>query len=126
MRTTSVLTSRVVGLALFVLIGPGGAPARSESSEQVQSITKEYFPYPASLRPQVEFWKKIFGAYSKFQSVIHDAENMIVHRVLDFRPLLDDEGLDEATVYQIKQDQTKIEIERIRSILLTLHKCNPD
>jgi membrane-bound lytic murein transglycosylase D len=40
--------------------------------------------------------------------------------------LIDEEGLDEATVFQIKQNQTKIEIERIRSSLLSLQRCNPD
>ncbi len=44
------------------------------------------FPYPASLRPQVEFWKKIFGLYSENQIVVHDTENLgRVYSVLDFR-----------------------------------------
>lgn len=126
MRLTSVLTYKTVGLALLILLLCGGSRTSADSNEQTQPRSGEHFPYPASLRPQVEFWKKIFGTYSKFQSVIHDAENMKVYRVLDFRPLIDEEGLDEATVYQIKQDQTKLEIERIRSMLLTLHKCNPN
>lgn len=125
MRLTSVLTYKTVGLALLILLLCGGSRTKAEGNEQTQPASGGHFPFPASLRPQVEFWKKIFGTYSKFQSVIHDAENMTVYRVLDFRPLIDEEGLDEATVYQIKQDQTKLEIERIRSILLTLHQCNP-
>ncbi|MGE0679754.1 MAG: lytic transglycosylase domain-containing protein [Candidatus Binatia bacterium] len=126
MRTTNVLTYKTVGLALLLLLWCGGSRTSAESNEQTQLSAKGHFPYPASLRPQVEFWKKIFGTHSKFQSVIHDAENMKVYKVLDFRPLIDEEGLDEAIVYQIKQDQTKLEIERIRSILLTLHKCSPN
>jgi membrane-bound lytic murein transglycosylase D len=126
MRTTSVLMYKTVGLALLILLLFGGSRTSAESSEQTPPVSGEHFPYPTSLRPQVEFWKKIFGAYSRFQSVIHDAENMKVYKVLDFLPLIDEEGLDEATVYQIKQDQTKLEIERIRSMLWTLHKCNPN
>jgi copper chaperone CopZ len=34
---------------------------------------------------------------------------MQIYKVLDFRRLRDEEGLDEATISQIKQDQTKLE-----------------
>ncbi len=46
------------------------------------------FPQPSALRPQVEFWKKIFGVYSSQQIVFHDDRypNKIL-KVLDFRPL---------------------------------------
>lgn len=48
----------------------------------------EDFPQPSALRPQVEFWKKIFGVYSSLQIVFHDDRypNKIL-KVLDFRPL---------------------------------------
>jgi membrane-bound lytic murein transglycosylase D len=110
-------------LTLLVLAMLGGVKAYGENDA---GSAHGHFPYPAALRPQVEFWKKIFATYSKYQAVIHDAETMKVYKVLDFQPLLEEEGLDEATVSQIKQDQTKIEIERIRSLLLTLHQCNPN
>jgi membrane-bound lytic murein transglycosylase D len=126
MQNKSVLTCRVVGLVLLGLIISGGAWARGEEDGAEQEVSQSHFPYPAALRPQVEFWKKIFATYSKFQSVIHDAESMKVYKVLDFQPLLNEEGLDEATVYQIKQDQTKIETERVRALLLSLHRCNPN
>ena len=122
----NLLRHKTVGLALLILVLLGGGQARGESDEHSRLIFGRHFPYPDSLRPQVEFWKKIFGTYSKFHSVIHDAENMKVYKVLDFRPLVDDEGLDETAVYQIKQKQTKLEIERIRSILLRLHRCYPN
>lgn len=126
MHNKSVLRVRAVGLALLIFMAVGGGNVRSEDKDAVQTVSSSHFPYPSALRPQVEFWKKIFASYSKFQSVIHDAENMKVYKVLDFRPLLDEEGLDEATVYQIKQDQTKLEIEHIRSVLLKLQQCNPN
>jgi membrane-bound lytic murein transglycosylase D len=127
MRNKSMRTYRILGAALLVLALLGEDWARGgEEKDADQEISERHFPYPTALRPQVEFWKKIFATYSKFQSVIHDAESMKVYKVLDFRPLLDEEGLDEATVFQIKQDQTKIETERIRSLLLFLHQCNPN
>jgi len=122
----NLLMSKVVGLALLMLVVSGGSDVLGESDGHSPTTFGRHFPYPDSLRPQVEFWKKIFGKYSKFHSIIHDAENMKVYKVLDFSPLINDEGLDTATVYQIKQNQTKLEIERIRAILLKLHKCNPD
>jgi membrane-bound lytic murein transglycosylase D len=124
MHSNSGLTCKIVGLVLLILGILSGGSARSEDEEKAPTIS-ENFPYPASLRPQVEFWKKIFSTYSKYQAVIHDTESMKVYKVLDFQPLLNEEGMDEATVLQIKQDQTKIEIEHIRSLLLRLHKCNP-
>lgn len=124
MRHKSVLTYYMAGLVLSILFLCGGTWARGEDDDGL-NVSRSHFPYPAALRPQVEFWKKIFATYSKLQAVIHDAESMKVYKVLDFRPLLDEEGLDEATVFQIKQDQTKIEVERIRSLLRSLHQCHP-
>jgi membrane-bound lytic murein transglycosylase D len=82
-----------------------------------------HFPIPKSIRPQVDFWKKIFAVYSRYQVVIHDSETMQIYRVLDFRRLRDDEELDEATINQIKQDQTKLEMEQIRGIFTKLQGC---
>ncbi|MBM4255232.1 MAG: lytic transglycosylase domain-containing protein [Deltaproteobacteria bacterium] len=93
--------------------------ARGEEKEPSHS----YFPIPKSIRPQVDFWKKIFAVYSRYQVVIHDTETMQIYRVLDFRRLRDDEELDEATVNQIRQDQTKLEMAQIRSVLTKLQGC---
>jgi membrane-bound lytic murein transglycosylase D len=113
---------RSVALALLILL-VGSNSARGQEQQQSADILPAHFPYPAALRPQVEFWKKIFAQYSKFQVVIHDSETMKIYKVLDFRPMLDEEGLDEATVLQIRQEQTKVKLEQIRSILLKLHQC---
>ncbi len=129
MRNERVLLYRVMSLALLILVSVGrgiGSAEEEKEAEEVETVTGNHFPYPVSLRPQVEFWKKIFTTYSKFQSVIHDAESMKVYKVLDFRPLLDDEGLDEATVLQIKHEQTKLELEHVRSLLRKLHSCSPN
>ena len=82
-----------------------------------------HFPIPKTIRPQVDFWKKIFSVYSRYQVVIHDSETMQIYRVLDFRRLRDDEELDEVTVNQIKQDQTRLEVAQIRNILTKFQGC---
>jgi membrane-bound lytic murein transglycosylase D len=114
-----------VVLALLILFaGSGGA--RGQEQNEARDALPNHFPYPTALRAQVEFWKKIFATHSKYQVAIHDTENMKVYKVLDFRPLLNQEGLDEAAVQQIKQEQTKVELEQIRGILLKLHQCGAD
>jgi membrane-bound lytic murein transglycosylase D len=109
---------------MMLLIGSGGA--RGQEQKESRDIIPAYFPSPAALRPQVEFWKKIFTTYSKYQVVIHDNETMKVYKVIDFRPLLDEQGLDEATVLQIRQQQSKVKLEQVRAILLKLHQCGED
>lgn len=118
---------RVLVLVLLVLVaGVPGAGGQEQNETQDVGGTS-HFPYPAALRPQVEFWKKIFATYSRYQVVIHDTEYLNkVYKVLDFRPLLDQEGLDEPTVLRIKEKQTKQEIERIRAILLKLYQYGSD
>jgi peptidoglycan lytic transglycosylase D len=125
MRTENTRIGRIVALALMMLmVGSGGA--RGQEQKESQDILPAYFPYPAALRPQVEFWKKIFATYSKYQVVIHDSETMKIYKVVDFQPLLDEKGLDEATVLQIRQEQSKVKLEQIRTILLKLHQCSED
>ncbi len=42
------------------------------------------FHYPEGLRPQVEFWKKIFAEYTSGQVIIHDRRHVgIVYSVID-------------------------------------------
>ncbi|MGH7960770.1 MAG: lytic transglycosylase domain-containing protein, partial [Candidatus Binatia bacterium] len=114
---------RVLVLALLVVLiavdGVSGQTQRVALDVQVGP-----FPYPAAIRPQVEFWKKIFATYSKYQVVIHDTEYIDkVYKVLDFRALLNEEGMDETAVLRIREKQTKRELENIRAILLKLHRC---
>ncbi|MBI3303431.1 MAG: transglycosylase SLT domain-containing protein [Deltaproteobacteria bacterium] len=126
MHRESMRMRRVMVLALLILFaGSGGA--RGQEQNEAQDVPGGHFPYPAALRPQVEFWKKIFATYSRYQVVIHDTERLNrVYKVLDFRPLLDEEGPDEATVLRTKDQQTKKEIEKIRATLLKLHQRGDD
>src|SRR5438874_12327068 len=44
------------------------------------------FPRPAILKPNVEFWTKVFAEYSEYQSIIQSMDEPYrAFRVLDFR-----------------------------------------
>lgn len=121
-----ITTLRCLGralLSLFLLMSFSPGMVQGEEGDSVSGSLPAEFPYPKELRPQVEFWKKIFAVYSRYQTVIHDSETMQIYKVLDFRRLRDEEGLDEATISQIKQDQTKLEIELLRLTLAKLQRC---
>jgi peptidoglycan lytic transglycosylase D len=125
MRMGNTRTGRIIALALMMLV-VGSRGVKGQEQRESADIIPAYFPYPAALRPQVEFWRKIFTTYSKYQVVIHDSETMKIYKVVDFRPLLDEEGLDEATVLQIRQEQSKVKLEQVRSILFKLSQCGED
>ena len=101
-----------VGVGASAAFGTVDKPARAASSP---------LPYPQALRPQVEFWIKIFSAYSEYQVVIHDAVYLDkVYAVLDFRPLLKKHS--EAKVRKLKAKRTRQELKKIRAALHKLHK----
>jgi membrane-bound lytic murein transglycosylase D len=121
-----ITTMRCLGkalLLLFLLMSFSTGIVQGEEGDSTSESLPADFPYPKALRPQVEFWKKIFAVYSRYQTVIHDSETMQIYKVLDFRRLRDEEGLDEMTISQIKQDQTKLEIELLRLTLAKLQQC---
>ena len=77
-------------------------------------------PSPPSLRPQVEFWKKVFAVYSTHQIAIHDTDHLDrVYSVLDYRERAA-AGEDEVLLDRIERDGVAGEKERIRGILLRL------
>ncbi len=84
-------------------------------------------PKPAVLRPQVEFWKKIFGVYSEDQVVIHDAEDLRrVYSVLDFRPLRA-QGLADDEIEEQRRIAVEREKGRVAELLRRLRAAgNPD
>ena len=86
----------------------------------VGAFASAELPYPPSLRPQVEFWKKIFAVYSAHQIAIHDTDHLDrVYSVLDYRERAA-AGEDEILLDQIERDGIASEKERIRGILLRL------
>jgi len=57
-----------------------------DDSESLFSLPSNptLFQYPEGLRPQVEFWKKIFAEYTSRQVIIHDRRHVsIIYSVID-------------------------------------------
>jgi len=105
-------------VVLFVGVWSGSAFGNVDKRT---SSAASPLPYPKALQPQVEFWTKIFGTYSEYQVVIHDAVYLDkVYAVLDFRPLLKKHG--EAKVRKLKAKRTKQELRKVRAALRKLHK----
>ena len=95
-------------VVLFVGVGSGSAFGNVDKHA---SPAFSPLPYPQALRPQVEFWTKIFATYSEYQVVIHDAVYLDkVYAVLDFRPLLKKHG--EAKARKLKAKRTKQELKK--------------
>ena len=100
----------------------------SSAGGEEKDLASTHFPIPKTIRPQVDFWKKVFAVYSRYQVVIHDTETMQIYRVLDFRRLRDDEELDEekaATIEDPADDpetaiQKKDKSEILRKCLTSL------
>ena len=111
---------RAALLFVVLFVGVGSGPALGTADTQASPASAP-LPYPPALQPQVEFWTRIFGTYSEYQVVIHDAVYLDkVYAVLDFRPLLDKHS--EAKVRKLKAKRTKQELRKIRAALRKLHK----
>jgi membrane-bound lytic murein transglycosylase D len=81
--------------------------------------SRAVFVVPPELRPQVEFWKRVFATYSRRQVAIHDTEHLDrVYAVLDFRS---GEFDGEDALIEARVDD---EEERVRALLLRLHASN--
>lgn len=111
MRWRRELVAGAVALAigLNVLPAMGALPAGARA----------IFVVPPELRPQVEFWKNIFAAYSRRQVVIHDTEHLDrVYAVLDFR------APEFAGEDALIEERVNDEKERVRALLIRLHQTN--
>jgi peptidoglycan lytic transglycosylase D len=112
------MSFRVVFLliALAITVPSAGGNAADDASDA------RLFPRPASLEPQIRFWKNIFTKYSEHQVLVHDAYDLDkVYAVLDFRPAFDD-GMSAGEVDRIRHVDTELAVERVRATLLRLHE----
>jgi membrane-bound lytic murein transglycosylase D len=107
---------RTCGALLFAVVAASAASAGAE----------ELFPRPKSLEPAIAFWRSIFATYSEEQEVIHDDWHLdIIYGVVDYRDRVGPDG-DLSTADAILRDrEVKREKERIRQILLKLHRVGP-
>jgi len=61
------------------------AGAEAEANDRLAS-ERALFPRPDILKPNIAFWRRVFGEYSENQSVIHDQRRPErIYGVLDFR-----------------------------------------
>ena len=97
-------------LATFFLLF--AAPCRADT-----------FARPASLEPQVRFWRAIFGVYSRHQVVLHDTVDLDkIYSVLDFRSSVD---LSPIALEQLVREETTAELARLRAIFRKLDDAGP-
>jgi membrane-bound lytic murein transglycosylase D len=88
-------------------------------------VGAEPFPRPASLEPQVRFWRDVFGAYSGDQVVLHDTWYMDkVYSVLDFRA--SGAELGPIAFDDLVRDGTANEVARLRGIFRRLDEAGPN
>src|SRR5262245_15527271 len=118
-------TMRVPALFLAMILGMGFCTPVARASDESAAPSSQLFPRPASLEPQVRFWRKIFAQYSTHQVVLHDALYLDkIYKVLDYRPYLAD-GMSPVQVERLQRIETDLELERIRATLLRLHGLGP-
>ncbi|MCX8072908.1 MAG: transglycosylase SLT domain-containing protein [Candidatus Binatia bacterium] len=115
---------RAVAVAVAGLVGGPSVVRRALAVTFVWLVPElawAALPYPPELRPQVEFWKKIFAHYKQTEVVVHDSlVPERIYSVLDFSADAAELQSDVLPTYvQIRVDQEK---ERIRSLLVRLHQ----
>ena len=71
-----LLTLVIAALALAGCAGGGGS--RSEVSASRNFGATGQFPVPAEIRPNVDFWRHVYGVWSRGQVAFHDDEHMDV------------------------------------------------
>ena len=79
------------------------------------------FPYPPALRPQVEFWKRVFTS-SKQTVLLHDSVHMLVYKELDLRPLYQKYADRPNTLARLRKKRIGRELKAIRASLRKLHR----
>ncbi len=113
MRKTGVRS--VVG-AMFLVLAPLVVPDPGQASAEPT------FPRPASLEPNIEFWRNIFASYSRNQTVLHDNEHLDrVYAVLDFQNWAGENGRLDAKHDRLRREREKAARARIVSVLRSLH-----
>jgi membrane-bound lytic murein transglycosylase D len=102
------------------------APLAWAEPPAVSAAETSPFPVPPALATPVAFWKQIFGTYSVYQVVIHDALYLDrIYAVVDLRTLADS-GLSDADIEGYAADRVQSEKERVRAALMHLSQAGPD
>lgn len=87
-------------------------------SEKGRNLKSNHFPYPESIRPAVEFWKKIYAEYDKDHSVIHDTRYFVIYAVVDANKLEEERNEEDLSIKPVtRKGKIAEEKKRILDIL---------
>ncbi len=102
MRLRSIIIRLSALLLLTVFLSAGIIVVKEDNLKQEYSYPIDtIFPYPESLRPQVEFWIQIFSRYNSSQVLIHDAVELgRIYEVVDFVNLFPDKKVSNYVKWQ--------------------------
>ena len=99
-----------------VTTAPAAAPAEPAAVESDEAL----FPHLPILKPNIDFWTRVFAQYSEYQSVIHSAEYPDrVFTVLDFREQA--AALDPARARSLQSHEEKREKLHYERLLKQVH-----
>ena len=121
LRGFSILLGSFLILTLLTSLFVKVEELHAKEQKRVSTSLSSHFPYPAALRPQVEFWKHVFTT-SKYKVTLHDTVHMRVYKVLNFQPLYETYSKDERTRSRLRKKRIEREVKKIRASLLKLHK----
>ncbi len=86
----------------------------------------EIFPVPDNLKPNVEFWIKVYTLYSSDQIIIHDSEDLrIIYEVVDVNEFFGNNPVSTKTIWR-EVDKIKDEYKDILNKLATYDQINPE
>lgn len=108
-------------IALLLMVG-----AMAVAPLPVSASVDAPLPAPDGLRPQIDFWKRVFGEISEWEAIVHDREDLRrVYAIVPFHHLRDI-STDESVIRERRREIVGAEIERIRDRLLRLHAYHRD
>ncbi len=102
-------------------------PVNQLSEMNGRKLIYYHFPYPESLKPAVEFWKKIYAEYDKDDSVIHDTRYFVIYSVVNVNQKEETDANDDLSLTpSTRKSQIAQEKKRILEILLKLSQGEYD
>lgn len=66
----------IVLLAALTLAGCGGANLRSDGLAKMDRDGSDLFPVPDAIAPNVDFWRRVYGVWSRSEVAFHDDEHL--------------------------------------------------
>jgi membrane-bound lytic murein transglycosylase D len=96
------------------------------SFAQASLRSNPLFPLPDILKPNVEFWIKVYTLYSSNQVIIHDSENLlIIYEVIDANNLDDFNRISNKSLWR-EVEKVKDKYREILNKLASYKRIDPD